>query len=115
MQKLPGVVDAVVNPITEAGIVVFDPSVISAAEIIDYLERREGYPVGRHLARLEVQVGGLLRDGAGSLVESAVRSLPGVRLATFDRRTDSLAVVFVPGKTDLESVNAALLANIAAG
>ena len=58
LEQLPGVREAMVNPVTERAVVVFDPGTVGIEAIIGVLEER-GVDVGRTVARWRLKVPGL--------------------------------------------------------
>jgi len=108
IRRLPGVTDAMVNPITESAVVVFDPGVTGAEEILRAIEEREGLDVGRALARWHLRIGGVTCGSCVRRIEQAVHAVRGVQAATLNPAADSLTVEYTPRHTDLERVREAV-------
>ena len=92
IERLPGVHEVVVNPITGRAVVVFDPGVVGTEELVHCLEENEGIEVGRSLARWHLQVDGLTCGSCVQRIERAVERVPGVHGATVNVATSSLTV-----------------------
>ncbi|HMU60996.1 MAG TPA: heavy metal translocating P-type ATPase [Gemmatimonadales bacterium] len=108
IRRIPGVTEAVVNPITQRATITFDPGAVGAEEIVHQLIETEGADVGRSIARWHLQVGGVTCGSCVARIERAVQAVPGVHNAIVNVAADSLTVEYAPRRTDLESVRAAV-------
>ena len=108
IRKVPGVIDALVNPITERGVIVFDPGVVGAEELVHMIGKSENVDVGRSVARWHLQVGGVTCASCVSRIERAVEAVPGVHAAIVNVAADSLTVEYTPRHTDLDVVRRAV-------
>lgn len=100
LESLPGVGEAVVNPITERAVVRVDPSVLEVSEILGLLAGR-GLEAGRTLARWHLPAPGLTCARCSAGVEEAVRRVPGVVAVTANRGAAELTIEYVPSTVDL--------------
>jgi len=107
LANLPGVSEAVVNPITERAVVRVDPSVIEASEILGLLAEK-GLEAGRSLARWHLQAPGLTCARCAARVEEAVRSVPGVEAVTASRGAAELTIEYIPATVDLAQLREVL-------
>ncbi|MBI4501129.1 MAG: heavy metal translocating P-type ATPase, partial [Gemmatimonadetes bacterium] len=107
IRRLPGVHDALVNPITQRAVVVFDPGVTGVEGIVRAVED-EGVEVGRAIARWHLQVAGLRCGSCVRRVERAVEAVAGVHGATMNLATESVTIEYTPRHTDLGAVRAAV-------
>ncbi|GIW53590.1 MAG: copper-translocating P-type ATPase [Gemmatimonadales bacterium] len=110
LERLGGVKEALVNPITRRAVISFDPGVIGAEEIVHALERDERLEVGRTLARWHLRVGGMTCASCARRIEEAVLRIPGVHGATVNPAVDSLTIEYTPRRTDLSAVRRAVAA-----
>lgn len=108
LRRLPGVNQAIVNPITGSAVVAFDPGATDAAAILEAIEDRESIDLGRALVRWHVRIGGTTCASCVRRIERAVESVRGVRRAALNPAADSLTVEYTPRHTDLEQVRAAV-------
>lgn len=108
IRRIPGVTEAVVNPITQRATITFDPGAVGAEEIVHQLIETEGADVGRSIARWHLQVGGVTCGSCVARIERAVQAVPGVHNAIVNVAADSLTVEYAPRRTDLESVRTAV-------
>lgn len=106
---LSGVAQVIANPVTERVVVLFNPAAIGVDDIIGSLGTA-GPRHDRLLARWHFRVAGLACPRCARRVEETLGVIPGVRAAIVNRTAESLTVEFVPGRTDLTAVQAALLA-----
>jgi P-type Cu+ transporter len=104
IRKFRGVHEALINPITERGVIVFDPGTVGAEELIHMIEESTGMAVGRSLARWHLQIGGVTCGSCVHRIEEAVAAVPGVHAAVVNVATDSLTVEYTPRRTDLDEV-----------
>ena len=109
LEQLPGVREAIVNPVTERALVVFDPGTIGIEVIIGVLEER-GVDVGRTVARWRLRLPGLKCASCVRRVERAVLHVPGIYDANMNLATEMLAIEYTPKRTDLAAVRAAVRA-----
>ncbi len=110
IKRVPGVLEALVNPITERAVVVFDPGVVGAEEIVHQIAETEGADVGRSSARWHLQIGGVTCGSCVARIEKAVEAVSGVHAAIVNVATDSLTVEYTPRHTDLNTVRAVVKA-----
>jgi len=103
LERLPGVREAMVNPVTERAVVVFDPGAIGIEAIIGVLEER-GVDVGRTAARWRLKVSGLKCASCVRRVEQAVEGVPGIHDASVNLATETLTIEYTPKRTDLAAV-----------
>lgn len=108
LRRLPGVNQAIVNPITGSAVVAFDPGATDAAAILEAIEDRESIDLGRALVRWHVRIGGTTCASCVRRIERAVEAVRGVRRAALNPAADSLTVEYTPRHTDLEQVRAAV-------
>ncbi len=109
LERLPGVREAMVNPVTERAVVAFDPGTIGIKAIIGVLEEC-GIDVGRTVARWRLKVPGLKCASCVQRIEQAVEQVPGVYDASVNLATETLTVEYTPKRTDLAAVRAAVRA-----
>ncbi|HEY6101813.1 MAG TPA: cation transporter, partial [bacterium] len=109
LERLPGVREAMVNPVTERAVVAFDPGVIGIEAIVQLLEER-GIDVGRTVARWRLRVPGLKCASCVRRVEQAVLHVPGIYDANMNLATEMLTIEYTPKRTDLAAVRAAVRA-----
>jgi P-type Cu+ transporter len=107
LESLPGVSEAVVNPITERAVVRVDPSVVEVTEILGLLAEL-GLESNRCLARWHLPAPGLSCAGCSARVEEAVRRVPGVEAVTADRGAAELIIEYVPSTVDLAQLREVL-------
>ena len=110
LQRVAGVREAMVNPITERAVVVFDPGVVDVQELVRHIEQEEGVEVGRSLARWHLKVDGVTCSSCVQRIERAVERVPGVHGATVNVATDTLTVEYTPRLTDLAALRATVRA-----
>jgi Cu+-exporting ATPase len=96
-----------VNPITERAVVVIDPGLIGAEEVVREFEDRR-IEVGRTLARWHLGIAGIKCASCVGRIERAVQAVSGVHAATVNLATETLTVEYTPRRTDLEAVRAAV-------
>ena len=108
IKGMSGVIDAVVNPITERAVIVFDPGATGAEEIVRSVAVDADLDVGRSLARWHLKIGGVTCASCVRRIENAVERVPGVRGASVNVAADSLTVEYTPSRTDLAAVRAAV-------
>jgi Cu+-exporting ATPase len=108
LRRLPGVTDAMVNPITERAVIVFDPGVIGAEQIVHQLAERAEGDIGRLLARWHLQIGGVTCGSCVDRIERAVEGVPGVHAGVVNVAADSLTVEYTPRRTNLDQVRTAV-------
>ena len=106
---LSGVSTIIANPLTERAVVLFDPAAIGIDGIGAVFEA-QGVDLDRTVARWHLPIAGLACARCAGRVEEAVGPLPGVRAAIVNGDAESLTVEFILGRTDLETVQATLLA-----
>ncbi len=106
IKRVPGVQDALVNPITERAVVVFDPGVVGAEEIVHQIAETEGADVGWSTARWHLRIGGVTCGSCVARIERVVEAVSGVQAAIVNVAADSLTVEYTPRHTDLETVRA---------
>jgi Cu+-exporting ATPase len=109
LEQLPGVREAIVNPVTERALVVFDPGTIGIEAIIGVLEER-GVDVGRTVARWRLRVPGLKCPSCVRRIEQAVLRVPGVHDGSVNLATETLTIEYTPKHTDLAGVRGAVRA-----
>ncbi len=110
LKRVDGVRDALVNPITERAVVVFDPGVVGAEEIVHQIGETEGLDVGRSIARWHLRIGGITCGSCVARIEKAVETLPGVHAAIVNVAADSLTIEYTPRQTNLDVVRQAVTA-----
>ncbi len=109
LERLPGVREAMVNPVTERAVLAFDPGTIGIEAIIGVLEER-GIDVGRTVARWRLKVPGLKCASCVRRIERAVLRVSGVYDASVNLATETLSIEYTPKHTDLTAVRAAVRA-----
>ncbi len=107
LQKLRGVQQAIVNPITERAVVTFHPRHVGAEKLIYFLED-EGYEVGRSIARWHLRIPGLKCASCIRRIEQSVDNVRGVHRAAVNLATEDLTIEYTPRSTDLCEVRAAV-------
>ncbi len=110
IKRVPGVRDAFVNPITERAVIIFDPGVVGAEEVVHEVAAAGAEDLGRTMARWHLQIGGVTCGSCVERIERAVMAVPGVHGATVNVAADSLTVEYTPRRTDLEQVRAVVRA-----
>ncbi len=107
LERLDGVREATVNPVSERAVVVFDPGRVSIEQLVRTLEDRQ-LEVGRSVARWRLPLAGL--DGANSAhrLERAVQGVAGVHAGNVDLVGRTLTVEYSPRRTDLAVVRDAI-------
>ena len=108
IKRIPGVREAVVNPITQRATITFDPGAVGAEEIVHRIAETEGADVGRSIARWHLQIGGVTCGSCVERIERSVQAIPGVHNATVNVAADSLTVEYAPRRTDLGAVREAV-------
>ena len=109
LEQLPGVREAMVNPVTERAVVAFDPGTVGIEAIIGVLEER-GVDVGRTVARWHLKLPGLKCASCVQRVERAVLRVPGVHDGNVNLATETLTIEYTPKHTDLAAVRSAVRA-----
>ncbi len=109
IKRLPGVHEAMLNPITRRAVVLFDPGSIGVEGIVREFEEKR-VEVGRSLARWHLAVEGLRCGSCVRRIERKVVSISGVHGATVNLATENLTVEYTPRRTDLAAVRAAVRA-----
>lgn len=110
IKRVPGVRDAFVNPITERAVIIFDPGVVGAEEVVHEVAAAGAEDLGRTMARWHLQIGGVTCGSCVERIERAVMAVPGVHGATVNVAADSLTVEYTPRRTDLEQVRSVVQA-----
>jgi len=110
IKRVPGVRDAFVNPITERAVIIFDPGVVGAEEVVHEVAAAGAEDLGRTMARWHLQIGGVTCGSCVERIERAVMAVPGVHGATVNVAADSLTVEYTPRRTDLEQVRSVVRA-----
>lgn len=107
LERLPGVREALVNPITERGVIDFDPSTGGVEEILGVLEKL-GIDGGGHVVRWHAPAPGCTCDGCRERLGTRLRALPGVEAVILNPDEKSVTVECVPSKTRLDLLAEAL-------
>lgn len=107
IRALPGVTEALSNPITARIVVEFDPATCSAEDIARSVER-SGAKFGGRPARWHLPAVGLACPTCARRAERIVRGIPGVDGVTANPPAGNLTVEFVPMNADLAAIRSAL-------
>jgi len=105
LKGVPGVLDASVNLGTEKAAVEFDSGKV-AFEVIQEAVSGAGYKLGTQSASLNI--GGMTCAACVGHVENALKSVPGVALASVNLGVERAMVEFVPGMAELSDLQAAV-------
>ena len=106
LRKLDGVAEVSVNLATEQASVVFDPTQMHEATLIDRV-RQVGYDVP--LARVDLAITGMTCANCAATIERTLRKkVPGVVSATVNLATEKATVETVPGQVTRADLVAAI-------
>ena len=110
IERLPGVLEASVNPISEHAVITFDPGVTGAEELIRFIEEQHDIDAGRAQARWQLRVDGVACASCVGRIERALGMVPGVHRVSVNLATRTLTLDYTPRMTDLRAVGAAVRA-----
>ncbi|MBN1954961.1 MAG: copper-translocating P-type ATPase [Anaerolineae bacterium] len=94
LKKAPGVADSSVSYATEQAHVVFDPTVVSPAQLV---ERVKEARYGVVTARIELPITGMSCANCAAAIERALQRVDGVLEAAVNLAAERAAVEYVPG------------------
>jgi len=94
LKRVQGVTEAAVNFATEQATVVFDPTLVRPADLVERV-REAGYDVVT--ARVELPITGMTCANCALTVERALNRVPGVVRATVNFATERATVEYIPG------------------
>jgi len=100
LSKLEGVQEANVNLATERASVLFDPTVITPAQMKETVEKL-GYGVAQE--RVSLAISGMTCAACSARIEKRLNKMPGVT-ATVNLAAEKATVTFVPGLADLGAI-----------
>ncbi|MCJ7736861.1 MAG: heavy metal translocating P-type ATPase, partial [Anaerolineae bacterium] len=101
LKKVDGISDATVNFATEKASVVFDPSLVKAATLIEQVEKG-GY--GVITARVDLPITGMTCANCAATVERTLTRVPGIVEAAVNLATERASVEYIPGVTTVASI-----------
>ena len=107
LQRLDGVVSAVVNLATEEARVEYRPGQITAAELYAAVERA-GYRAVPKIQKLELRIEGMTCAACASRVERSLQAAPGVREAVVNLNTERASIEYDPVQADVHQLLAAV-------
>lgn len=107
LQRLDGVVSAVVNLATEEARVEYRPGQITAAELYAAVERA-GYRAVPKIQKLELRIEGMTCAACASRVERSLQAAPGVREAVVNLNTERASIEYDPAQADVHQLLAAV-------
>lgn len=99
LERLPGVLEALVNPITERAVVRFDPFTADTTKILDVLESL-GIDARNRLARWHAPAPGCTCPGCQERLEATLGGLTGVEAVVLNQDEQSVTVEYVPSRSD---------------
>ena len=106
LQRLDGVVSAVVNLATEEARVEYRPGQITAA---GYTRQWKGrLPSGAQIQKLELRIEGMTCAACASRVERSLQAAPGVREAVVNLNTERASIEYDPAQADVHQLLAAV-------
>jgi len=105
LESLPGVRRARVNLRGRLVAVDYDPSQVSAADMVE-ATRAAGFEMGGQTARLKVS--GLYCAECVMRIEDALKAVPGVLDATMNAATNEVKVEYAPASADLQRLTRAV-------
>ena len=111
IERLAGVLEAIVNPITERAVVRFDPSATDVPSILRLLETR-GWKTADRLARWHVPLPRMSCPRCRQELEDAISGFPGVGGVVMREGPASATVELVPSRTDLDALCRFLLSHV---
>jgi copper chaperone CopZ len=104
LKRIPGVILADINPVTERATVVFDPNRCDPDRITEALATNGSASGIDAFATWQLELGqGQLRQPWGDL-ELSLQTIIGVREATVDPRTGTLIIRYAPGLSDIAAI-----------
>ncbi len=107
LERLAGVREAIVNPITERAVVRFDAELTNTADIFGVLQRL-GVDAGAKLVRLHAPVLGCMCDDCRQRLEERLAGVAGVEAVHLNTDEKSVTVEYVPSRTDARGLREAL-------
>lgn len=107
IERLPGVREALINPITERAVVRFDPGRTDIAEILRAMERL-GIGAGDRLVRWHAPAPGCTCAGCSERLEARLNALAGVEMVILNPDEKSVTLEYVPSRTDTDLLGEAL-------
>ncbi|MFV1986903.1 MAG: cation transporter [Gemmatimonadota bacterium] len=113
LKRIPGVLDALVNPITEHAVVCIDPALADVSEIFRVLDGI-GIGVTRRLVRRHFEVPGGTCPHCGERLEAALRRVDGIEAVVLNVDEGNATVEYVPNRLDDETLREALTTAAAA-
>ncbi|NLE44945.1 MAG: copper-translocating P-type ATPase [Chloroflexi bacterium] len=101
LKRLDGVADASVNYATEKASLVFDPTLVSSAKIVEQV-KDAGY--GVVTARVDLPITGMTCANCAATVERTLSRIPGVVSASVNLATERASVEYIPGVTTVAAM-----------
>lgn len=105
ISKVPGVQQANVNLATEKALVTYNPAEASVEEIIEKV-KKTGYGVQEEKVNLNVI--GMTCAACATRIEKGLNKVEGVTNAAVNLATEKASVEFIPGKTNVDQLLAAV-------
>jgi Cu+-exporting ATPase len=105
LAKVDGVKQANINLASEKAAITFDPNKASVDQLIERV-KKTGYGVREEKAALSIS--GMTCAACSNRVEKAIKKLDGVLRANVNLASEKAAVEYVPGKTNLDQIIAAV-------
>ena len=113
LKRIPGVLDALVNPITEHAVVCIDPVVTDVSEIFEVLDQLGIAATGR-LVRRHFEVPGGTCPHCGERLETALGRVDGIEAVVLNPDEGCVTVEYVPNRLDDDTLREALTTAAAA-
>lgn len=107
LERTAGIKEAMVNPVTDRVVVVFDPGSVGLEDVVRALEA-EGLEVGHSVARWRLGIPGLKCPSCVSMLEESVRRVRGVREVWVNLDRETITVEYSPRRTDVGLVTDAV-------
>lgn len=107
LERLPGVREALVNPITERAVVRFDPAGTDIGEIFGVLERL-GIAARDRLVRWHAPAPGCTCAGCSERLKGRLTALAGVEAVVLNADEKGVTLEYVPSRTDPDLLGRAL-------
>ncbi|WP_298140093.1 heavy metal translocating P-type ATPase [Acidiferrobacter sp.] len=105
LKALPGIESAAVNLATERATVVYDPSLVTAAALVEAVAACGYEAVVREM---DVAIAGMTCASCAGRVERALKALPGMIEATVNLATERAHMRYLDGALDLAAVRSAI-------
>ncbi len=101
LERLPGVQEALTNPITERAVVRFDPTMTDVGEVFTVLET-SGLDSADHLVRRHAAVPGCVCGNCRQRLDARLAEIDGVEAVIFNTDEKSVTLEYVPSRTDAD-------------